>query len=85
MPAPTGDVDSLQKIQKCYPSMVLIWFRVVLRLTRTIDSVVTGRVPVALAWKNTSGEKTNKPKVVHVYTWYITVAEASRSASAKKR
>ena len=39
---------------------------VVLTLTHTIKSVVTGQVPVTLEWKYAQG-KTLTPTVVHVY------------------
>ena len=41
---------------------------VVLALTRTIKSVVTGQAVITLAWKKYPREKAKKiPKVVHVY------------------
>ena len=50
---------------------------VVLTLTRIIKSVVTGQAPVTLELRNTLGENTNYPKVVHAYI----TADATRASA----
>ena len=49
---------------------------VVLTLTRTIKSVVTGQAPAAVEMRNTPGKNTNKPKVVHAYFRAVQAAAA---------
>ena len=59
-------------------SFIVVHDIVVITLTRTIKSVVTGQAPVTLEWRNTPRKKTlTKPKVVHAYI----IADATNASA----
>ena len=61
LPSSLSPYDTSLSIVSC----VVVF--VVLTLTRIIKSVATRQAPVTLELRNTLGNNTNKPKVVHAY------------------